>query len=116
MRAYCLTALGLGLAAGTAGAATTGPTAWVSNERDNTISVLDVGTMELVDTIRVGARPRGIVFSPDYKTLYICASDDNAVQVMDVASRKITANLPSGADPEFFDLDPSGRYLYIANE
>ncbi|MFO1046970.1 MAG: hypothetical protein U1E52_03610 [Geminicoccaceae bacterium] len=89
----------------------------MSNERDNTVSVLDVGTMALIDTIPVGKRPRGIVFSPDYRTLYVCASDvDDTVQVMDVASRKITANLPSGADPEFFDLDPTGRYLYIANE
>ena len=113
MRARCLTALALVLAAGRAEA---GPTAWVSNEKDNTLSVIDVGTLEVVDTIPVGQRPRGIVFSPDYATLYICASDSDAVQVLDVATRKIVADLPSGADPEFFALDPDGRHLYIANE
>ena len=53
-----------------------------------------------------GQRPRGVVFSPDYAKLYICASDDDTVQVLDVATRKIVADLPSGADPEFFDLAP----------
>ena len=55
MRLRCLTGLALILAASSADAAT----AWVSNERDNTISVIDVATLELVDTIRVGQRPRG---------------------------------------------------------
>jgi YVTN family beta-propeller protein len=113
MRARCLTALALVLAAGPAAA---GPTAWVSNERDNTVSVIDVDTLEVVDTIPVGQRPRGLVFSPDYARLYICASDSDAVQVLDVATRRVVTNLPSGADPEFFDLGPDGRYLYIANE
>ena len=98
MRARCLTALGLVLAAGSAAAATAGPTAWVSNERDNTVSVLDVGTMSLIDTIPVGKRPRGIVFSPDYRTLYVCASDDDTVQVLDVASRKHQAERRKALD------------------
>ena len=113
MRAGCLTAVALVLAVGRAVA---GPTAWVSNERDNTLSVIDVDTLELIETVPVGQRPRGIAFSPDYTKLYICASDSDAVQVLDVATRTIVADLPSGADPEFFDLDPTGRNLYIANE
>ena len=113
MRTRCLTALLLVLAATRAEAAAT---AWVSNEKDNTVSVIYVGTQQVVDTIAVGQRPRGVVFSPDYATLYICASDSDAVQVLDVATCKIIGDLPSGADPEFFDLDPTGRYLYIANE
>jgi YVTN family beta-propeller protein len=84
MRAGCLTALALVLAVGRAVA---GPTAWVSNERDNTLSVIDLATLELIETIPVGQRPRGIVFSPDYAKLYICASDDDTVQVLDVATR-----------------------------
>ena len=36
---------------------------WVSNEKDDSISVIDEKTLEVVRTIKVGERPRGITFS-----------------------------------------------------
>ncbi|MGC1973779.1 MAG: hypothetical protein WA712_20995, partial [Pseudolabrys sp.] len=35
-------------------------TAYVSNEKSNTVSVVDTDRMETVKTIKVGQRPRGI--------------------------------------------------------
>ena len=93
-----------------------GPTAWVSNEKDNSITIIDLEKLEVIETVEVGQRPRGLVFSRDFTKLYICASDDDTVQVMDTASREILYDLPSGADPEFFDIHPNDRLLYIANE
>lgn len=90
--------------------------AYVTNEKDNTVSVIDMDSLEVVDTLEVGMRPRGITFSRDHSQLYICASDSDAVQVMDMATKKLVANLPSGADPEQFALHPDDRRLYIANE
>ena len=43
---------------------------YVSNEKDNTVSVIDSATMEVVKTINVGQRPRGITMSPDGKLIY----------------------------------------------
>ncbi|WP_424931226.1 YVTN family beta-propeller repeat protein [Amaricoccus macauensis] len=89
---------------------------WVSNEKDDTLSVIDVDTLEVTRTINVGERPRGITFSHDYSRLYICASDSDTVQVMDPESGEILFDLPSGEDPEQFVLHPDDRHLYIANE
>lgn len=89
---------------------------YVSNEKDNTISVIDGESLELVDTIEVGQRPRGIVLSNDGSILYMCTSDDNHVEVMDVETKEILHTLPSGPDPELMALSPDGRFLYIANE
>ena len=89
---------------------------WISNEKDDTLSVIDIETLEVVRTIPTGERPRGITFSSDYSVLYICASDSDAVQVMDPVSGEILHDLPSGEDPEQFVLHPNGRHLYIANE
>ena len=33
---------------------------WVTNEKDDTISVIDVATLEVTRTIPTGERPRGI--------------------------------------------------------
>jgi YVTN family beta-propeller protein len=51
-------------------------TVYVSNEQDNTISVIDGGTLKLVDTIPVGRRPRGIGLSADRQKLYVAVGDD----------------------------------------
>ena len=90
--------------------------AFVTNERDNTVSVIDTVKREVVRTFPVGRRPRGIVFSPDGSKLFVCASDSNAVQVIDPASGKVLHDLPSGQDPEQFALSPDGTRLFIANE
>lgn len=90
--------------------------AYVSNEKDDTLSVIDLETLEVIETIPVGKRPRGITLSKDQTQLYICASDSDAVQVMDLASKTIVKMLPSGEDPEQFALHPNNRNLYISNE
>lgn len=89
---------------------------WVSNEKDNTISVIDETTLEVTRTIEVGERPRGIIFSNDNSVVYLCASDSDTVQVIDPATGKVLNELPSGEDPEQFALHPDNRHLYIANE
>ena len=40
-------------------------TIFVSNEKDNTITVVNGETLEVIKTIKVSRRPRGIVLSPD---------------------------------------------------
>ena len=89
---------------------------WVTNELDDTVSVIDAKTMEVIATHKTGQRPRGITFSKDFKRLYVCASDSDAVQVLDPDTGEILHDLPSGEDPEQFVLAPDNRLLYIANE
>ena len=91
-------------------------TVYVSNEKDNTISVIDAAELEVKATMPVGQRPRGIGLSPDGKRLYVCASDDDKIEVVDTATQEIIGSLPSGPDPELFVLHPSGNPLYVANE
>ena len=73
---------------------------FVSNEKDNTITVIDAGSLAVIATVPVGDRPRGILLSKDGRSLYICASDSDHIEVLDVASLKIVRTLPSGPDPE----------------
>lgn len=89
---------------------------WITNEKDNSISVIDVDSLKVVRTIPTGKRPRGIIFAKDYSVVYICASDSDAVQVMDPETGDILHDLPSGDDPEQFILHPDNRHLFIANE
>lgn len=89
---------------------------YITNEKDDTVSIIDSKTLTVIKTINVGERPRGIILSKDKKLIFICASDSDTVQVMDVATGKILHNLPSGQDPEQFALHPNNKLLFIANE
>ena len=90
--------------------------AYVSNEKGNTVSVIDTDKLEVVKTIKVGQRPRGIAITKDGKSVIVAAGDSNTIQIIDTATKEITGTLPSGPDPEFFSFGPGGKRLYVANE
>ncbi|MGH6920084.1 MAG: beta-propeller fold lactonase family protein, partial [Geminicoccaceae bacterium] len=72
---------------------------FVSNEKGNSISIIDGDTLELIETVPVGNRPRGIAISRDGRYLYICASDDDTIEVLETETREVLGHLPSGPDP-----------------
>src|SRR5947209_6861502 len=91
-------------------------TAYVSNEKSNTVSVIDTDSWTVTATIKVGQRPRGIEFTRDGKFVLVAVGDDDTIQVIDTATRQVVDSLPSGPDPELFVQDAPGKILYIANE
>src|SRR5262245_62727442 len=111
-RASVLGSLLCVLLAGSAGAFT----AYVSNEKSNTVSVIDTDKFQVVKTIKVGQRPRGIALTKDGKFILVAVGDDDTIQVIDIRTHEIVATLPSGPDPELFTQDQTGKILYVANE
>jgi len=90
--------------------------AYVSNEKGNTVSVIDTDSWTVTKTIKVGQRPRGIEFSRDGKFVMVAVGDDDTIQVIDTAKQEVVDTLPSGPDPELFTQDAAGKTLYVANE
>src|ERR1700737_731650 len=90
--------------------------AYVSNEKGNTVSVIDTDKWAVTKTIKVGQRPRGIEFTRDGKFVLVAVGDDDTIQVIDAATQQVVDSLPSGPDPELFVQDALGKTLYIANE
>src|SRR5687768_11050269 len=87
-------ATGLALAAWLVAAAPGGAyTVYVTNEKDNTVTIIDSAKLEAVRTVKVGQRPRGVILSKDHKWLLICASDDNNVQVFDARTMEYVKTL-----------------------
>ena len=52
-------------------------TAYVSNEKSNTISVIDTDKFQVVKTIKVGQRPRGIELTKDEKFVLVAVGTDD---------------------------------------
>jgi tocopherol O-methyltransferase len=104
---------------------------FVSNETDGTVSVIDGASRDVVATIPVGKRPRGLRVDGD--TLYVALSGSprggpgvdestlpppdrsaDGIGVVDLDTLTLTRVLESGIDPESFDL--AGDALVVSNE
>src|SRR3954449_2630267 len=90
--------------------------AYVSNEKSNTVTVIDTDKWVVTKTIKVGQRPRGIEFSRDGKSVLVAVGDDDKIEVIDVATHRVVDSLASGPDPERLIQDAGGKTLYVANE
>ena len=88
---------------------------FVTNEKGDSISVINGSSLDVEATINVGDRPRGIGLSPDGNELYIAVSEENKIKVVDPKSLKILREFEAGSDPETFAVHPNGN-IYISNE
>ncbi len=89
---------------------------FVSNEADNTVSVIDGKTFEIIKTIPTGERPRDMRWHNNKNQLLIATSGSDRIEVLDIATLEITGFLEAGEDPEIFNIDPTGQILVAANE
>lgn len=89
---------------------------FVSNEKDNTISVIDGARLEVVETIPVGRRPRSMAFSSDGSELFVAVGDDESIDMIDLESLRVVRSQASGDDPEVIRVDPNRPYIYVSNE
>jgi YVTN family beta-propeller protein len=90
---------------------------YVTNQLDNTVSVIDGATRKVVATVRVGVSPAQMAVSPDHKSIYIANTGSDTVSVVSTAHNTIakTIALPRGSRPMGVALNPNGRYLYTAD-
>ncbi|HEY7446702.1 MAG TPA: cytochrome D1 domain-containing protein [Vicinamibacterales bacterium] len=111
--------------------------AYVSNEDGHSVTVIDTDKNDVVATIAVGKRPRGVKLSHDGTRLFVAVSglpkcppttpDEecaklerdlkaDGVAVIDTRSLKLLELLKAGSDPEQFALSDDGQLLFVANE
>src|SRR6476660_5514021 len=116
-------------------AESTAPRIYVTNEVSGDMTIIDSGTNNVIATVPLGKRPRGIHASPDGQTIYVALSGSpiagpgvdesklpppdkkaDAIGVFDVRTNKLVRLIPAGSDPEEFDLSKDGKLLYCSNE
>jgi len=90
---------------------------FVTNEKSDNITVINRFSYQVVDVIKVGRAPRGMVFSRVAQQLYVANSEDNDVVVIDLNTRRKlrTIQLRFGDEPCRLALSADEQQLYILN-
>ncbi len=89
----------------------------ITNEADNTITVHNIESGELVKTISThehGDRPRGIKVSPDGNTYLATLEYGNKFLVLD-KDFNFVRTVPTGDTPYGISYDAAGKYIYVAS-
>lgn len=91
------------------------PFAYIPNAGDDTVSVIDLATNQVVATVAVGDIPTAVAVKPDGASVYVLNQTAQTVSVIDTASNVETATIPVGATPFGVAVTPDGTRAYVAN-
>ena len=90
---------------------------FVTNEKGNSVTIIDGDTLEVNATVPVGNRPRGIVAQPGRQVpLHLRVGRRHDPDHGHRRRQQLVGDLPSGPDPEQMSISPDGKTLYVANE
>ncbi|MES2991266.1 MAG: PQQ-dependent catabolism-associated beta-propeller protein [Pseudomonadota bacterium] len=98
-----------------AGAARAQGTAYVSSEKDDALTMIDLATLTVKGTIPTCKRGRHLQLTPDRKLMLAC-TESGVADLIDPATNKSVRRVPLGDDPEAFDLSPDGKTIYVSAE
>jgi len=91
------------------------PFAYVTNRGPGDVSVIDITTNTVVDTVVVGAHPMGISITPNGDFAYTSNFNDNNVSVIDIALDSVTVTIDVGTAPFGIAITPDGAFAYVTN-
>src|SRR5947199_8329272 len=91
--------------------------AYVSNNGDNTVSVISLDTLDVVATIPVGRSPAFLDVAPDGSRVYVVNAfgSTNAISVIDTATETAIATIPVGNAPSQLAISRDGARLYVTD-
>ncbi|MFD0207104.1 MULTISPECIES: YncE family protein [Saccharothrix] len=98
------------------GVAFDGTRAYVTNVRDDTLTVIDTPTNTVDAAVPVGDGPAGVVVSPSGGHVYVSNYAAGTVSVVDAATLTTTETIPVGANADGIAITPDGKRLYVAHD
>ncbi len=91
---------------------------WVANAGDGSVSIINVATKSVTQTLAVNARAANrLKFTPNGKFVVIAGeagADGAAVTVIDAATRNVTKRITLGRGAEGIVMQPDGSRVFVA--
>jgi YVTN family beta-propeller protein len=89
--------------------------AWVANAQDGTISVIDLASKRVVQTIAAGvAGANRLKFTPDGTLVFVSTLRGPDVTVLRAATREVVKRIPVGRGAAGILMQPDGALAYVA--
>jgi len=88
---------------------------YITNENDDTVSVIDTATHALVATIPVGSKPIGVAVSPDGGRVYVANSHSNTISVISTITNTVEATITNIPSAYGVAVSPDGTAIYVTN-
>jgi YVTN family beta-propeller protein len=90
---------------------------WSASGGDGGVSIIDVETKKVIQTLSVGAqRTNRLKFTPDGKLVLLSDSQGGELIILDRATKKERARIMMGRSPEGIQIEPGGGRAYVAQE
>jgi YVTN family beta-propeller protein len=89
--------------------------AYIPNQDDGTVSVINTDTNTVSTTITVGSGPVGVAVTPDGTQAYVTNGGSGTVSVIDTATNTVSTSITVGSNPIGVAVTPNGAYAYVAN-
>lgn len=90
-----------------------GTRAYVANNSDGTVSVVNTATNAVTATITVGADPRGVAINPAGTRVYVANGDDGTVSVIRTSTNTVIATIPVGTFAREVAVSNGGTRLFV---
>jgi YVTN family beta-propeller protein len=93
--------------------------AYVLNEGDGTISIIDTSTSQpdVIGTINIGGFPLSLAISPDGRYLYTTELGSHSLKIIDttLSPPSVVYNVQVGFNPQQVALTPNSHFAYVTN-
>lgn len=88
---------------------------WVANAQDGTISIIDLATKKVIDTVAANARGANrLKFTPDGARVFVsCLGGEDEI-VFDAATRKEIKRIKLGHGAAGIEMQPDGSRVFVA--
>src|SRR5690242_19923992 len=86
---------------------------YVANSRGDDVSVVDLGTMKVVDDIKVGNHVHGLAIQADGRRLFATVETEHTLKFIDTVSDKVIASVKLAGKPNECAVTPDGKYVVV---
>src|SRR6266496_1594779 len=90
---------------------------FTSNGRSNSVTVLDIKSNKILDSVKTGENPDAIVFDPFFKKIITCNGRSQNLSIIDPSNNQVIATVTLEGKPETAVSDAQGKmYVNIRSE
>ncbi len=87
---------------------------YVTNSGGDDLTVIDMGSLKVVDAIKVGDHVHGVALQADGRRLFTTVESDNTLRVIDTTTDKVIATIKlTGNRPNQCAVTPDGKYVAV---